>query len=229
MARAYAIDFVSDASGKHIKSSKYRVMFRFGFSPNEYPVLEQEHVVTFSWSAVSGKAILSANGQDVHMTDNIHTKRKGLISSPKILHKKQAKFEHNWDLVCTDFGGQSHSLGIVANSGQHHYRQFDLFIDGVSYFDLPKYNEQEGRIIGLPVDTAADTADNSATASSPGSQPPSIEEANKPTITREGEGGDNSWLDIDANDESSTIRDKPNDAEDDDIKQLHNHLADLSQ
>ena len=166
MTRAYAIDFVSDAAGKHIKSSKYRILFRFGFSPNQYPVLEHEHVVTLSWSPVSGKAVLAADGQDVHMSNHFQTatakqRRSGLISSPKSMpHKKQSKFQHNWDLVSTDTEEHSHSLEIVACSHQQlkHRRQFDLLIDGVSYFDLPRYDDEEGRILGLHVDSTTTAA-----------------------------------------------------------------------
>ena len=212
MPHAYAIDFASDASGKHFKSSKYRVLFRFGFSPNQHPVLEHEHVVTLSWSPVSGKAVLAADGQEVHMSDHFQSsKRRGLIGSSRMPHKKQSKFEYSWDLVSTDMEEQSHSLEIVACSQQQHRRQFDLIIDGVSYFDLPKYDEEEGRILGIDLKAAvtcttvgsADTAEtaegnNVVAASSSGSKS-IIEEVSRPTIISqsEEEGADSSWLDID--------------------------------
>jgi len=135
-----------------------------------------------------------------------------MISSPKsIPHgNKQSRFQHSWDLVSTsaDVDEQSHSLEIVACSRRHrHQRQFDLIIDGVSYFDLPKYDDEEGRILDSQVDTTSNTAtcasaaaddDDSnndpqgdkTAASSPGSQSRSTEE------------GDGSWLDIDADVES---------------------------
>ena len=156
--RAYAIDHQSDAAGKVIKASKRRVLFRFGFSSADgrSAVLEDEHVVSLSFSAASGKAVLAADGREIHMAGFADTgarsggggggsKRRLLIGS---------KFEHSWEMAGRK--GTSHQIRIVAHAtrplvGKGNGRQFDLFVDNVSYFDLPKC-DKEGRILGFAGD-----------------------------------------------------------------------------
>ena len=171
--RPYAIDHQSDAAGRVIKASKRRVLFRFGFSSSadgrRCAVLEDEHVVTLSWSPTSGKAVLAADGREIHMAGFADTggagsggrKRRLLIGS---------KFEHRWEMAgrtstSTPSTNQAqdeewltnpmHQIRIVAHAtkprGKGTGRQFDLFVDNVSYFDLPKC-DKEGRILGFAGD-----------------------------------------------------------------------------
>ena len=233
----YAIDYQSDAAGKHIKASKRRVLFRFGFSPDgRTAVLEDEHVVTLSWSPTSGKAVLAADGKEIHMAGSgggNNADGSGSTGSKKRL-LIGSKFEHTWEMAgrtepavtsanapqgapqdanllasksiselksiaaqrqidlsgCLEKGDiverisaaavatrndstndkgeirPTHQIRIVAHatkpigkgsasSGSSRQRQFDLFVDGVSYFDLPKCHQlDDGRmgIVGFSVD-----------------------------------------------------------------------------
>ena len=166
--RAYAIDHQSDAAGKVIKASKRRVLFRFGFSSavdgrsakksntshspsnSTYasPTVEDEHVVTLSWSAASGKAVLAADGREIHIAGFDDTGGGGGGSKRRLLIG--SKFEHSWEM------DPMHQIRIVAHAtkplvGRGTGRQFDLFVGNVSYFDLPKC-DKEGRILGFAGD-----------------------------------------------------------------------------
>ena len=174
--RAYAIDHQSDAAGKVIKASKRRVLFRFGFSSADgrSAVLEDEHVVSLSFSAASGKAVLAADGREIHMAGFADTgarsggggggsKRRLLIGS---------KFEHSWEM------DPMHQIRIVAHAtkplvGRGTGRQFDLFVGNVSYFDLPKC-DKEGRILGFAGDEKEQGGEaRTGTTSAGGVEPPS--------------------------------------------------------
>jgi len=105
---------------------------RFGF-PNQAAIDEgkqgtdcrgEEHDVTLVWSISSGKRMLMSNGQQIYV---------GIV--------KGKIFEHMW----TDTRSGTH-MRIVAYSTAPSYntpgtRQYDLFIDGKSFFALPKVYE----------------------------------------------------------------------------------------
>ena len=245
----YAIDYQSDAAGRHIKASKRRVLFRFGFSHDGHgrtANLDDEHVVTLSWSPTSGKVVLAADGREIHMTgsgggntgdgsSSTNSKKRLLIGS---------KFEHQWEMAgrtpaaaagTSSRNGQAsgarapqdanvwtsksiselksiasqkqidlagcleksdivarlssaaeetaiptHRMRIVAHATKPlgkkgSTRQFDLFVDGTSYFDLPRCHQlDDGRmgIVGLgAVDGDQDKGEASATDIA--SEPPS--------------------------------------------------------
>ena len=134
--QAYQIDNDSSAAGKHIAATKFRVLFRFGFSDAVVdgmdrsapvtPSLDREHVVSLSWSPTTSKIILAADGGEVRCEDGVRR-----------FQNMRGKLEHSW--VMRDGG---HHLRILAYAAapikaRKGYRQFDLFIDGKSFFDLP--------------------------------------------------------------------------------------------
>ena len=223
----YAIDYQSDATGKHIKASKRRVLFRFGFSPDgRTAILEDEHVVTLSWTPI----VLAADGREIHMAGSGGGGGSNAIGSGSTGSKKRlligSRFEHTWEMAgrteaavtsanapqgapqdvnlfasksiselksiaaqrqinlsgCLEKGDivtristaavtndstndkgetrQTHQIRIVARAtkpigkgsasgGGSRQRQFDLFIDGTSYFDLPKCHQLDDGRMGI--------------------------------------------------------------------------------
>eukprot|EP00567_Pseudictyota_dubia_P009033 CAMPEP_0197460968 /NCGR_PEP_ID=MMETSP1175-20131217/55285_1 /TAXON_ID=1003142 /ORGANISM="Triceratium dubium, Strain CCMP147" /LENGTH=293 /DNA_ID=CAMNT_0042996149 /DNA_START=337 /DNA_END=1215 /DNA_ORIENTATION=+ len=127
----YQIDFTAVASGKRVAATKRRVRWRFGLSNRD--ALEagetgtacrgEEHDVTIVWSVTSGKRLILADGQEVHYSTN----RGGVL-------------EYSWTMR------GNHVLKVVAHaapamSATPGFRQYDLFIDGQSFFNMPKVYE----------------------------------------------------------------------------------------
>jgi hypothetical protein len=101
---------------------------RFGFSNKE--ALEngetgtscrgEEHDVTIVWSVTSGKRLILADGREVHYSTN----RASLL-------------EYSWTMR------GNHVLKVIAHaapqlSATPGFRQYDLHIDGQSFFNMPK-------------------------------------------------------------------------------------------
>jgi hypothetical protein len=130
-ALCYQVDFNAVATGKVIAMSKRRIRWRFGF-PNQAAVdagqagidcRGEEHDVTLVWSITSGKRMLMSNGQQIYVGIN-----KGKI------------FEHSWS------NKNGNNMRVIAHSTQplsntQGSRQYDLFVDGKSFFVLPKVYE----------------------------------------------------------------------------------------
>lgn len=142
----YQVDFNAVAVGKVIAMSKRRIRWRFGF-PNQEALNAgksgidcrgEEHDVTLVWSVTSGKRLLMSNNQQIYIGTN-----------------KSKMFEYTW------YDKNGTNLRIVAHSAQPMVgvsgcRQYDLFVDGKSFFTLPKVYEiglrgsvQEGRVPGV--------------------------------------------------------------------------------
>ena len=104
---------------------------RFGF-PNQEALAAgkagidcrgEEHDVTLVWSITSGKRMLMSNGQQIYIGIN-----------------KSKIFEYTWQ------NKNGSHLRIIAHSIQQMsnvsgFRQYDLFIDGKSFFAMPKIYE----------------------------------------------------------------------------------------
>lgn len=129
----YQIDCSFGASGKKVAATKRRIRFRFGFS-NAEALQEgatgtncrgEEHEVTLTWSLTSGKRIVTADGVEVHFS-------KG--------QRAETKFETSWTM-----NGQ-HTIKLIAHAAPPlrpvpGFKQFDLQLDGLSYFNMPKIYE----------------------------------------------------------------------------------------
>jgi hypothetical protein len=79
----------------------------------------------YRWSLASGKRLITADGQEVHFS---------------LGKRAEGKFEASW----TMHGG--HMIKIVAHAApalfySPDFRQFDLLLDGCSFFDMPKIFE----------------------------------------------------------------------------------------
>ena len=144
----YQIDWTSTASGKRLSATKRRVRFRFGFSNRDAiangltgnECRGEEHEVNLTWSLTSGKSVVIFDGQQIHFSVG----RRG-----------DAKFETSWSIQ----GG--HMLKIVAHAAPPlratpGFKQFDLMLDGLSYFAMPRIYElgvqkQHGRPVATAV------------------------------------------------------------------------------
>ena len=147
----YQIEWASTASGKRLSATKRRVHFRFGFSNRDAiangltgnECRGEEHEVSLTWSLTSGKSLVIFDGQQVHFSVG----RRG-----------DAKFETSWSIQ----GG--HMLKIVAHAAlplraTPGFKQFDLMLDGLSYFAMPRIFElgvqkQHGRPVATAVNPA---------------------------------------------------------------------------
>lgn len=129
----YQVDFQNAASGKRMSATKRRVVWRFGFS-NAEAITQgltgvncrgEEHEISVVWSLTSGKRLVTADGQEVHFSYGKRT---------------DTKFESSWTMA----GG--HIIKVINHAAPPllqtpGFRQFDLLLDGCSYFDMPKIYE----------------------------------------------------------------------------------------
>jgi len=129
----YQIDWQNSASGKRVAATKRRVRWRFGFSNREaiakgltgIECRGEEHEVTLVWSLTSGKRLVIADGREVHFSHG---------------NRLDSKFETSWTMQ----GG--HILKLIAHAAPPLYvppgfKQFDLLLDGCSYFSMPRIFE----------------------------------------------------------------------------------------
>mmetsp|Transcript_6955 Transcript_6955/g.10137 ORF Transcript_6955/g.10137 Transcript_6955/m.10137 type:complete len:623 (+) Transcript_6955:119-1987(+) len=124
----YQIDFTAIASGKHVAATKRRVRWRFGFANMEAiqagesgtACRGEEHDVTLVWSITSGKRLILADGHEVHYS-----------------MVRGQTFEFSWTMK------GNHVLKVIAHAAPPAqripgFRQYDFFIDGKSFFSMPK-------------------------------------------------------------------------------------------
>jgi len=128
----YQIHHRAKRAGKHVSASKRRISFKFGFSSASAVAagrtgLEcrgEEHEVVLVWSHVTGKRRITLDGAEVHASQ---------------AGRGNASFEHAWFA----FGG--HMLKIAARGtpppGGSGLRQFDLELDGLSFFRFKQIYE----------------------------------------------------------------------------------------
>lgn len=104
---------------------------RFGFSNKEAldsgetgtACRGEEHDVTLIWSVASGKRLIFSDGQELHYSTN----RSGV-------------FEYSWTMR------GNHVIKVIAHatptmSGNPTFKQYDLFVDGLTFFHFPKVFE----------------------------------------------------------------------------------------
>jgi hypothetical protein len=130
----YQINFRAKRAGKTISASKRRITFQFGFSSasaissgmTAVDCRGEEHEVVLIWSHMTGKRQLFMDGREVH------TSKAGMGNT---------QFVHSWVIQ------GNHLMKIIANGtpplgGEDaNFRQFDLELDGMSYFSFKKIYE----------------------------------------------------------------------------------------
>lgn len=138
----YQINFRAKRAGKTISASKRRITFQFGFSSasaissgkNGVDCRGEEHEVVLIWSHMTGKRQLYMDGREVHMS------KAGMGNT---------QFVHSWVIP------GNHMVKIIAHGtpplgGENtNFRQFDLEVDGMSYFSFKQiYELGEGTVGG---------------------------------------------------------------------------------
>jgi len=156
----YQIDFTAVASGKMVATTKRRIRWRFGF-PNSAALdagetgiacRGEEHDVTIVWSIASGKRMILADGHEVHYSTN-----------------RGGEIDFSWTMK------GNHILKVTAHAAPPltatpGFRQYDLHIDGQSFFTMPKVFELG--IKGPP----------SAVARVPGVYHPAVDVSSQPSM-----------------------------------------------
>lgn len=127
----YQIDFAATAAGKRVASTKRRIQWRFGF-PNKQALDEgrtgtdcrgEEHDIVVIWSITSGKRQIQMDNREIHYSSS----RAGLLD-----FSWTAKGNHVIKVVCHAAGPLTPIPG---------FRQYDLYVDGQSFFTMPKVYE----------------------------------------------------------------------------------------
>jgi len=124
----YQIDFTAVDAGKRIASSKRRIRWRFGFTNQDAlasgetgtACRGEEHDITLIWSLTSGKRLVLADGQEVHYSNS-----------------RSQIFDFSWTMR------GNHVLKVVAHgttpmNAHPNFRQYEFFVDGMSFFTMPK-------------------------------------------------------------------------------------------
>ena len=129
----YQINYRAKRAGKHISATKRRITFQFGFSSlsairagkTEVNCRGEEHEIVLIWSHITGKRELFMDGKSIHLSK---------------VARGNTKFEYSFNLK-----GGNHVLKIIAHGtppmGENSYKQFDLELDGMSYFTFAKIYE----------------------------------------------------------------------------------------
>ena len=137
----YQINYRAKRCGKTITASKRRITFQFGFSlasaiasgVTAVDCRGEEHEVVLIWSHMSGKRELFMDGRQIHTS-------KGAMGN--------SEFMYSWALG-------NHILKITAHGsapmggGEANFRQFDLELDGMSYFTFKQIYQLGGDASGV--------------------------------------------------------------------------------
>lgn len=124
----YQIDFTAVDAGKRIATTKRRIRWRFGFTNQDALAAGEtgtacrgeEHDITLIWSLTSGKRLVLADGQEVHYSNS-----------------RSQVFDFSWTMR------GNHVLKVIAHAtspmnAHPNFRQYDFFVDGMSFFSMPK-------------------------------------------------------------------------------------------
>ena len=128
----YQIDWSHEQAGKRVAAAKRKIRFRFGFA-NEAALAQglkgpecrgSEHELLLVWSLTSGKKQVLVDGNEVHYS-------KGKMG--------ENRFESSFVIA-------GHVGKIVAHAAPPlqtipGFRQFDMHVDGMSFFEMPKIYE----------------------------------------------------------------------------------------
>jgi hypothetical protein len=129
----YQIDYASANCGRIVPMSKRRIRFKFGYT-NMTAVYDglvgqecrgEEHEISIEWSLSSGKQSIEYDGKVIFI--NVCDMTDG-----KMTHSWYDKDGHYLKVIV-------HSLSTSLKQTQDaEWRQYDLLVDGISYFRAPK-------------------------------------------------------------------------------------------
>mmetsp|Transcript_8656 Transcript_8656/g.18624 ORF Transcript_8656/g.18624 Transcript_8656/m.18624 type:complete len:469 (-) Transcript_8656:233-1639(-) len=133
---AYQVDYAAANCGRIIPASKRHIRFKFGYSNIKALSKGQtgqdcrgsEHEVSVTWSLSSGKQAIAFDRYEVFFDVGDST---------------QTKFSHSWK------DERGHSLEVIIHAASMStksnpdpdWKQYDLIVDGVSFFHMPKIFE----------------------------------------------------------------------------------------
>ncbi|KAG7351932.1 hypothetical protein IV203_007980 [Nitzschia inconspicua] len=133
----YQIDFNVQNTSKTFGFSKKKITFKFGVANNQALAdgmtgancRGSEHEVIFTWSLNSGKRQILADGKDVHYSE---TGQNGWTADQV--------FQHHFSIRVPGLSGslRAHLITQPANRDVPQIKPFDLRINGLSYFSMPK-------------------------------------------------------------------------------------------
>lgn len=126
----YQIDHSISAKGKRLGLTKRTVIFKFGFSNADaiaggaqgVSCRGEEHEISMTWSITSGKRTVKFDNSEVHFSQG---------------KRSEMKFECSFTIL------GHHLIKLIAHvaspvmGSTPGFRQFDLFLDGMSFFDFP--------------------------------------------------------------------------------------------
>jgi len=133
----YQIDYSVKNTSKTFGFSKKKIVFKFGIAnppavangENGANCRGSEHEIIFIWSLNSGKRQILCDGKDVHYSE---TGQNGWTADQV--------FQHHFQLRVAGLSGplRAHLITQPANRDVPHIKPFDLRLNGVSYFSMPK-------------------------------------------------------------------------------------------
>ncbi|KAL3784499.1 hypothetical protein ACHAW5_000061 [Stephanodiscus triporus] len=133
---AYQVDFAAVNCGRVVASSKRNIRFKFGYTNIDAlssgkrgnDCRGAEHEILVEWSLSSGKQAIVFDSEEVFFDVGSST---------------QTKIKHSWkDPLGHTLKIEIHAANVSTKSNPHSdWRQYDLFIDGVSFFRMPKIFE----------------------------------------------------------------------------------------
>jgi len=133
---AYQVDYVAVNCGKIVRASKKKIRFKFGYSDKEalaagktgQACRASEHEVIVIWSLSSGKQAIAFDGKEVFFD---------------VCGASQTKLTYAWeDSRGRIFEVKIHAAPMSTKMNPNpDWKQYDLLVDGVSYFHMPKIFE----------------------------------------------------------------------------------------
>lgn len=175
----YQVDFTVEAKGRHLDSTKRKLIWKFGFAdpPAVFPQLHdaneniigdnsntnnntdgsivpysentkkgvecrgREHEIMLTWSLITSKVHIYVDSREIYRHEPIKDDIK--------LNPWSSQFHRGFDLPNPEFNGKhridircyartpmgAKNMVVDANGGR--FRQYDLTVDGLSYFSFP--------------------------------------------------------------------------------------------
>ena len=147
----YQIQFHVQHQGKNIQGSKRVIHIRFGYANNAaisqgmsgVDCRGEEHDIVVFWSITGGKRSISMNGNEIQYEVG---KRSNANRRADILEAAWRLGGHVYQLK---FYAYKPSAGSPEKRNAK-WKQYSLFIDGRSYFDLPQIFDLGGRVGSSP-------------------------------------------------------------------------------
>jgi len=129
----YQVDFTKKKAGKQFAKTKRRVSWKFGFANEEAIAAGAtgvecrgvEHEVCLTWSITSGKRLVTFDGKDVHYS----------------VSPRETTFECEWQMKNGPFMKMVGHATAPINGKPVGWRQFNLFLNGLSYYDFTRVFE----------------------------------------------------------------------------------------